>query len=127
VKDAADYLARVKALMLVNSQVMGWKTVREEAQGNAGLFRYRLELRDGGMMEAFERFQVEAGTARVTKYSFHWQDADDRLRKRWDNARHHPELRTFPNHVHDGSEDNVLPHEPVSIEEVLTMIAAEGA
>ena len=63
----------------------------------------------------------------MTKYSFHWQDADGRLCKRWDNANHHPELRTFPNHVHDGAEDNVLPHGPVSIEEVLAVIAVEGA
>lgn len=33
-------------------------------------------------------------------YSYHWQDADGSLRIRWDNAPHHRELRTFPDHKH---------------------------
>jgi len=61
----------------------------------------------------------------VTKYSFHWQDARARLRKRWDNASHHPELPTHPHHVHDRAEDNVLSHEPVNAREVLAIIATE--
>jgi len=61
--------------------------VREEAQGDMGLFRYRLTLRDGGLLEMFERFQVVEGRLRVAKYSFHCQDAAGQLRKRWDNCR----------------------------------------
>ena len=41
-KDAADYLVHIKALTVVNPQVMHWTVVREEAQGDMGLFRYRL-------------------------------------------------------------------------------------
>ncbi|QTA87888.1 toxin-antitoxin system TumE family protein [Desulfonema magnum] len=33
-------------------------------------------------------------------YSFHWQDADDRLIIRWDNAPHHRHIKTYPNHKH---------------------------
>jgi len=39
VKDAADYLAHIKALIVVNPQVVHWEVVREEAQGDMGLFR----------------------------------------------------------------------------------------
>jgi hypothetical protein len=56
----------------------------------------------------------------------HWQDASGELLKRWDNAAHHPEIKTSPHHVHDGAEENVLPHKPISAEAVLTLIAAEA-
>lgn len=133
-KDAADYLAHIlvlsfvegKALIVMNPQVVHWTVVREEAQGDMGLLRYRLTLRDGGLLEMFERFQVMRERLQVAKYSFHWEDAAGQLRKRWDNAAHHPEVPTPPHHVHDGAEANVVPHAPISAEEVLAIITAES-
>ncbi|MEA1899197.1 MAG: DUF6516 family protein, partial [Thermodesulfobacteriota bacterium] len=40
------------------------------------------------------------------KYSFHWQNAQGRLRQRWDNAPHYPDLPNAPHHVH-GENDSV--------------------
>lgn len=105
---------------------MHWTVVGEEAQGDMGLFGYRLTLRDGGLLEMFERFQVVGERLQVAKYSFHWQGADGQLGRRWDNAAHHPEVPTHPHHIHDGTEANVLPHEPISAEEVLAIIATEA-
>lgn len=126
-KNAGDYLAHIKALIVLSPQVVHWVVVREEAQGDMGLFRYRLTLRGGGLLEMFECFQVVEERLQVTKYRFHWQDADGQLRKRWDNAAHHPEIPTYPHHVHDGAEANVLPHGPFGTEDVLAIIAAEVA
>lgn len=53
-KDAAEYLSQVKALIVMNDQVMHWTAAREEAQGDAGLFRYKLRLRGGGVMDYIE-------------------------------------------------------------------------
>ncbi len=111
-KDADDYLAHIKALIALNRQVIHWTVLREEVQGDVGLFRYRLMLRDGALLDMFERFQVAGERLLVTKYSFHWQSAGGVLRKRWDNAAHHPEMPTHPHHVHDGADANVLPHKP---------------
>ena len=124
-KDAADYLAYIRALIIGNSKVLHWSVVREEAQGDLGLFRYRLTLRDGSRLEMFERFEVEEGRVEVAKYSFHWQDPAGRLRQRWDNAANHPEVPTHPHHVHDGQEEHVLPHGVIRAEEVLAIIATE--
>jgi hypothetical protein len=33
-------------------------------------------------------------------YSFHWQDEDNKMIIRWDNAPHYPNLATFPHHKH---------------------------
>ena len=122
-KEADDYLAYVKALIIANPQVEGWKALREEAQGDLGLFRYRITFHDGSLLEMFERFQIVNGKLLVTKYRFHWQDAAGRLLKRWDNAAHHPQVSTHPHHVHDGSEENVISYEPLSAEQVLATIA----
>ena len=42
------------------------------------------------------------------KYSYHWQRMDGKI-YRHDNAPHkkHKNIKTFPKHFHDGSEDNV--------------------
>ena len=81
-KDADDYLAHIKALIALNHQVVQWMIVREEAQGDIGLLRYRLTLRDGSLLEMFERFQLVEGRLEISKYSFHWQTANGELRKR---------------------------------------------
>jgi len=59
VKNATEYLARVKALILVCPDVVHSETVREEAEGDMGLFRYRLRLQDDSLLAVFERFEDE--------------------------------------------------------------------
>jgi len=126
VRDAPEYLTQVRALIIADPGVIHLNVVREEAQGNLGMFRYRLTLRDSGLLEAFELFEVTQGQVHVKKYSFHWQNAVGRLRKRWDNAAHRPETTTHPHHVHDGSDLNVLGHGPITIEQVLAIVTKEG-
>ena len=48
-KDAAAYLAHIKAQIIANPHIVKWTTLREEAQGDRGLFRYRLILHNGDM------------------------------------------------------------------------------
>ena len=124
-KDAADYLAHIKSLIILNPQVEHWQIVREAVEDDIGLFRYRLALRDGSLFEIFERFQIVDEKAQVSKYSFHWQGADGQLQKRWDNAAHYPEISTHPHHLHDGTEYNVIPHESMTAEKAFLTVTAE--
>jgi hypothetical protein len=73
------------------------------------LFRARVKMADGDLLEIAEFFVLEAGTIMVENYKFHWQDSQGCLIKRWDNAPHHPEVEGFPHHLHEGSEENVIP------------------
>ncbi len=41
------------------------------------------------------------------KYAYHWQTGAGRLRRRWDNSGHWPEVSSHPHHVHVGSAKNV--------------------
>lgn len=124
-KDVADYLNRVKALIILTPQIIHWEIVREEAQGDVGLFRYRLTLCDDSLLEMFELFAVVDEVVRVQKYSFHWQTREGGLIKRWDNAAHHPEVTTYPHHVHDGAELSVAPHQFVDADAIFALIVEE--
>ncbi len=46
-----------------------------------------------------EYFEIER-TVKVITYSYHYQDQDDKLVFRYDNAPHYPQLKAFPNHKH---------------------------
>ncbi len=69
------------------------------------LYRLRAHLADGSLLEMMERLtELKTGGTDTTKYSFHWQDAEGKLIKRWDNAPHFPDVPTYPFHVHLGEE-----------------------
>ena len=85
-------------------------------------YRLRTTLWDGSLLECAERASLQLGRVHIDKYSFHWQRPDGSLIRRWDNAPHHPEIESFPNHVHDGDELNVLVHEAVDVFGVLELI-----
>jgi len=67
VRNAPDYLGHIKALIMLNRQVLRWKVMREQAQGDVGLFHYQLALRHGSLLEMFERFGVAEEKLQVTK------------------------------------------------------------
>jgi hypothetical protein len=73
----------------------------------------------------FEFFEIQSARVKVIKYSFHWQQNNGQLIKRWDNAAHHPEIETYPHHLHDGAEDVVFAYQPVSFEEILQIISEQ--
>lgn len=56
-------------------------------------------------------------------YSYHWQTSDNELIHRWDNA-HSVPFDTSPHHQHIGSEETIQSSEPMTLEKVLTHIAA---
>jgi hypothetical protein len=79
-------------------------------------------LQDNSFLEMFEFFEIQSDKVEVIKYSFHWQSEDGEFIKRWDNAAHHPEIETYPHHLHEGAEDFVLPYQPVKFEEILQIV-----
>jgi Family of unknown function (DUF6516) len=123
VMSAEDYLALIKSLIALCPVVVQLNILREDAQGDRGLWRYRLTLQDESFVEMFEFFEIQSDQVKVIKYSFHWQRNDGQLIKRWDNAAHHPEIETYPHHLHDGAEDVVFAYQPVSFEEILQIIS----
>ena len=83
-----------------------------------------MSFKDGSRLEAMEYVRVMKGEVEVKRYSFHWMDADNQLRLRWDNAEHYPRLPNYPHHLHDGNERNVVPSEPMNLLKVIDLIAS---
>jgi hypothetical protein len=123
--NAEDYLALIKSLIALCPEVMDFSILREEAQVTKGLWRYRITLKDHSFLEMFEFFEIQSGQVKIIKYSFHWQKYDGQLIKRWDNAAHHPEIETYPDHLHDAAEDSVFPYQPVGFYGILKIVSEQ--
>lgn len=94
----------------------------EESKNEDSRIKLRVKFIDGSYLFVKEPKIVLTD---FLKYSYQWQMPDNSLILKWDNTAHHPYIDTFPYHKHVGSETNVLPSEPMTIEKVLTYIASQ--
>ncbi|RIV23444.1 hypothetical protein DYU11_10605 [Fibrisoma montanum] len=78
-------------------------------------------LVDQSVLYVRENYVIRSGWI---DYSYHWQAADNQIIHRWDNA-HSVPLPTTPYHQHQGSEENVVASEPMTLDKVLTFIASQ--
>jgi hypothetical protein len=79
--------------------------VQDYRQWESG-FYYRLKILFENRSVLFVREYVDE-MARA--YSFHWQDENNELIIKWDNAPHHHHILTFPHHKHtsEGTFENL--------------------
>ena len=80
------------------------------------LLRVRAKIVDGSLLYVRELLFPDHN-----KYSYHWQTQGGEVLFRWDNAPHHPEIPTHPDHKHEG--ERVSSSARVSVEEVLAELA----
>ncbi len=109
-----QYLRELDELISASPEVIDVQITRRSVWDTelekVALYRYRLKMSDRSLLELTERLVEEKGTLSIKRYRHHWQSPDGQVIKRWDNAPHHPEIDTFPHHLHDGSESNVIGH-----------------
>lgn len=65
----------------------------------------------------------EAVGRNFRRYSYHVQK-EEKMVRRWDNAPHWPEVKTFPHHLHIESEKKVSECREVFVEDVLNEMEA---
>ncbi|MGZ8218021.1 toxin-antitoxin system TumE family protein [Methylomagnum sp.] len=118
----ADRLRNIRGALMASPSVTEIRVLHEQALGNVGYFRIRGKLVNSDEFLFMERFRHKENAIVIEKYSFHWQRADGSLVRRWDNAPHHREIATFPHHLHEGEEANVLPHEAMDCFAMLRLI-----
>lgn len=98
---------------LIISVVSVDRRVRE----NVEQFKAKLLLADGSNLRVSEVFIDGA----LIKYSYYWLDESDQLILGWDNAAHHPEIKTHPHHVHTHGDVNESPIR--DLDDVLAFLA----
>lgn len=84
----------------------------------------RQALRAAAKLEGgYVLFINEALGRDVRRYSYHIQK-EDKMVRRWDNAPHWPDMKTFPHHLHIESNKNVSECQEVLIGDVLNEMEA---
>ena len=94
----------VEEWLLQSSVIVAYEIVRQEIGLVDGKLRVKVTFVDGSVAELFEYVTVSEASLNLSKYSFHWQDAQGGLKCRWDNAPHHPELPDAPHHKHNADQ-----------------------
>ncbi len=118
-----NYLLKVKHAIEHWEYTQTFSILHEKilSEVDEGFIRIRILLCNGDVLELSEYVSGETGALVCKSYTFHWQDTHGNLRKRWDNAPHPTGFDTFPHHLHDGGQDNLLPSEPMQTEKILPL------
>ncbi len=94
----------------------------------AAYLKGSLDLIDGSKLFFAQYVRIEGAVRNQIsreKYRYHWQAPAGETRYRWDNARHHTELATFPDHVHVGPDEDPRESGPTDLWQVIGLIEQE--
>ncbi|MEK6909571.1 MAG: DUF6516 family protein [Candidatus Aenigmatarchaeota archaeon] len=113
----ADYFQEIERLLHSYPLIVSVNIQIEIIDINTGYFKAQVKSVDDPELHLFEFVTIEDNNPAVEKYRYHYQSSQGKLVKRWNNAKHHPEINTFPHHLHDG--DKVKESEKPEIYDVL--------
>ena len=117
-----QYFAQLEGIINSCDNVCAKSIYKETRSEYIGFFKAELRFQNDSSLHIREFVFARSGILKYT-YSYHHQDADNRLIFRYDNTRHFPDLPNFPHHKHT-SEGIVSASEPdlqVVIAEVLDL------
>ena len=115
------YIENILLRLSISPVVQSFKILKQREADDEGYIRVKCFLFNGDVLEFSEYLIVEQNLIIVKSYNFHWQKSDGTLIMRWDNVEHHREIRTFPDHVHNG-EEKAGDSEPMNFEKALSFI-----
>jgi hypothetical protein len=106
IDDYFDFLNRMANKFAYTRKV---RIIKKFTGTDKGFIRFIIELTDDSELHVFEYIDKNL---KIIDYSYHWQNKDKILIKRWDNAPHHKEIKTFPHHLHeeDGVKSSLKPN-----------------
>ena len=120
-----QYIEESILLLTISPVVKHFKVIKRRETETDGYLRVRAVLTDESLFEISMYCQLTEGAVRLIGYRFHWQNKEAKLLKRWDNAKHHPELKTFPYHMHVGEDGDVKESASMELWEVLRILESE--
>jgi hypothetical protein len=111
-----EYYATVQKAILAAAHVLQSDVAFDKISEEECYIRGVLTLTGNYQLHIAEYVITEPKFQRV-KYRFHLQTPKGKLIARWDNAPHHPEAKTHPDHLHVGEKIKANP--PMDIPQVL--------
>lgn len=99
--------------------ITGVASVDHRLREGVELYKAHFLLADGSSLHVSEVWV----DGRLKKYSYYWLDETEELLAGWDNAPHHPEIKTHPHHQHtrEGSRLSTVRN----LEDVLKLLAKQ--
>jgi Family of unknown function (DUF6516) len=119
------YFQQIEATIAACSQLTAFTLDCEKRDTYEGFIRAEIKFTDGSILRVREFVSVEIRVDR-DMYTYQYMDARNDLIFRYDNTPHHKKLNlsTYPNHKHDGSEENVISSPAPTLLDVLQEITA---
>jgi hypothetical protein len=115
------YFETILQELLISHVISSFKVLKRIMGYEDGYIRIKCKLSNNDIFEFAEYCQSRKKKIYIETYTFHWQAADGKLIKRWDNVKHHREIKTFPYHLHL-SESKVVSSMPMNLEKILKEI-----
>lgn len=115
-----QYLTRLYTIIYTRGDIEVETLNFEQPSTLEGRIEGRLRFPNGSILVFEEKALGRGKDIEKTEYRYHYQSADGRMLFRYDNAPHHPEIATYPHHVHVG--DWVETAEPPDLTDVLRRI-----
>ena len=116
------YFDAVRGLLEGIAQAQAERYEEHIVSEHRGNLRVRPRFVDQALLEISEALVFTAGEPQCLSYRYHYQDGSGNLLFRYDNAPHHPEVATHPDHKHVG--DRVLASTQPSLDRVVQEVQA---
>ena len=125
-QEIETYLQQIELALLSSPVVASYTIIHRWANSDDGYIRVRATLINHDFLEAAEYFVLENQQIVTEDYRYQWMAADKKtLRRRWDNMPHHPGLPSFPHHIHDAAEENIVPGELLALLALIQRLETE--
>ncbi|MFQ6121430.1 MAG: DUF6516 family protein [Methanosarcinales archaeon] len=115
-----NYFTNLKARLTLSHAIDSYQILLEKIKDAEGYIKIKSNLIDGTILYIFEYVVINNDKLETIKYRYHLQDDHGNLIKRWDNAPHHQEIETFPDHVHEG--EKLKPSNINNLEKLLSLL-----
>jgi hypothetical protein len=93
-----EYFTRVYQLIQSLPEVYAERYEEQILSVSRGNLRIRLRFSDRALLEISEAVVLTAGDLQWLSYRYHYQDSSETMFFRYDNAPHHAEVSTHPDH-----------------------------
>jgi hypothetical protein len=112
-----EYFTRVRELVQGVTDAQAERYEEQMLSATRGNLRIRLRFGDQSLLEISEAIVLVGEEPHWLSYRYHYQSSRTGIVFRYDNAPHHVEVATHPDHKHSG--DDVLASPHPSIEQIL--------
>lgn len=117
-----EYFTRVRELVQGVADAQAERYEEQLLSATRGNLRIRLHFTDQSLLEISEAIALIGEEPHWLSYRYHYQSPNTGIVFRYDNAPHHPETSTHPEHKHLG--DDVIASAHPSIEQILQEVRA---